>query len=129
MKKCADFLNERRNKFVNALIKTPGFLDFLVLGILTEKPLHGRGIRKELESLAGHKLIIGPATIYPLLKGMEESALIKGRWDVSGIHPRRVYTITDKGRDVYNNIKPIIKIKIKEFTRVVEIIDREVFNE
>jgi len=129
MKKCVDILNEKRNTFVNALIKTPGFLHFIVLHILHRKPLHGRAIRKEIENLTQHKLIIGPANIYPLLKEMESEGLLSGRWDMSGIHPRRVYSITESGKEVYKNSKLLIGIKLKELTEVAKKIEMEVFDE
>ncbi len=129
MKKCVDILNEKRNKFVNALIKTPGFLHFIVLHTLMKKTLHGRGIRKEIEKLTQHKLIMGPATIYPLLKEMEEEGLILGRWDMGGMHPRRVYTITESGKAAYENSKFFIEIKLKELAEVAKSIETEVFDE
>ncbi len=122
-------MNEKRNKFVNALIKTPGFLHFIVLHILIKKPLHGRAIRKEIEKLTQHKLIMGPATIYPLLKEMEEEGLIKGKWNMGGMHPRRVYTITESGKAAYENSKFLIEIKLKELAEVAKLIEMEVFNE
>lgn len=52
-----------------------GFLSFLVLFLLSKKKMHGQEIARELERRKGEKP--SPGTIYPALKGLRESGLVK----------------------------------------------------
>lgn len=54
-----------------------------------------------LQLLRASDGVLRPATLYTLLGRMEDSGLIEGRQvhsDVRGVLPRRLYRITDAGR-------------------------------
>ena len=52
-----------------------GMLSFLILFLLSRKPMHGQELAKELEKRKGERP--SPGTIYPALKALREAGLIK----------------------------------------------------
>jgi DNA-binding PadR family transcriptional regulator len=71
-------------------------LRLLLLKILSEKPLHGYALMKEVEELLGARP--SPGSIYPLLREMLREGLVEVR--VTGSRGRivKTYYITEKGR-------------------------------
>jgi len=61
----------------NCCCDMKGLLSFLVLYIVSKKPMHGQKIAKELKDRKGS--IPSPGTIYPALKSLREAGLIKNR--------------------------------------------------
>jgi PadR family transcriptional regulator, regulatory protein PadR len=75
-----------------------GWIQFLIMRILYEKPMHGYQLLEEIEerSCGCHKL--EPGSIYTLLRRMEERGLLESRWEkAEGGPDRRVYRLTSKG--------------------------------
>jgi len=75
-----------------------GWIQFLIMRILYEKPMHGYQLLGEIEkrSCGCHKLESG--SIYTLLRRMEERGLLESRWEkVEGGPDKRVYRLTSKG--------------------------------
>ncbi|NJE42775.1 PadR family transcriptional regulator [Thermococcus sp. GR6] len=74
------------------------YRDFLTLHVLhhaEREPITGSFMMEELKRHGYH---ISPGTIYPLLHGMEESRLLKSRWEVRDGRRVRVYEITPEGK-------------------------------
>jgi DNA-binding PadR family transcriptional regulator len=61
------------------------------------EPLHGYGIMQKVETLSDGAVKIGPGTLYGTLQALEKEALIV---KVSEEERRKIYAITDKGRQV-----------------------------
>jgi PadR family transcriptional regulator PadR len=59
--------------------------------------LHGAWMMSELRE-HGHE--VGPGTLYPLLHRMEAAGLLVSRGETVDGRRRRLYTITDRGREV-----------------------------
>ncbi|MEM3726340.1 MAG: PadR family transcriptional regulator [Candidatus Bathyarchaeia archaeon] len=75
-----------------------GWIQFLIMRVLYEKPMHGYQLLEEIEkrSYGCHKLESG--SIYTLLRRMEERGLLESRWEkVEGCPDRRIYKLTSKG--------------------------------
>jgi DNA-binding PadR family transcriptional regulator len=70
-----------------------GDVRFALLRIISERPMHGYDLIKELEQRSGGMWRPSPGSIYPTLQLLEEEGLIKGA-DQDG---KRVYSITDAG--------------------------------
>lgn len=69
----------------------------LLLAIERLGPVHGYGILQAFRER--ERIEVKEGTIYPLLRGLEESALIVSRWgDGAGGPPRKLYEITRTGR-------------------------------
>ena len=78
-----------------------GMLSFLVLFLLSRRPMHGQELAKELERRKGEKP--SPGTIYPALKALKEAGLIKE----STKEGRRQQTPSDKEPPSVHNSKAI----------------------
>jgi PadR family transcriptional regulator, regulatory protein PadR len=77
-----------------------GTLDLMVLKTLdTIGPLHGYGLARRIEQVAGHSLALNQGTLYPALVRLEQRGWIKSSWGVSETNRRaRFYAITRTGR-------------------------------
>lgn len=71
-----------------------GMLSFLILFILSKKPMHGQEIATELEKRKGDKP--SPGTIYPALKCLKGAGYIKENRDGKAI----TYKLTSEGQKV-----------------------------
>ena len=71
-------------------------LQLILLKLLSERPMHGYALMREVEELLGSRP--SPGTIYPLLREMLREGLVEVR--VSGVSGRivKTYYITEKGR-------------------------------
>ena len=80
-----------------------GTVALVLLAILdrTQEPLYGYQIAKRIEGEWQEAAPVKQGTLYPVLRSMEENALLASRVEpsVSG-PPRKYYAITDRGRAV-----------------------------
>ena len=73
-----------------------GDLRLIVLALLDEGPRHGYDIIKALEEKSGGLYSPSPGVVYPTLTYLEEAGYATASTDGN----KRVYTITDAGRDI-----------------------------
>ena len=76
-----------------------GLLSFLILFLLSKKPMHGQEIAEELEKRRGCKP--SPGTIYPALKSLKDQQFIKEKKEGKNI----TYSLTDNGKKALENSK------------------------
>jgi DNA-binding PadR family transcriptional regulator len=69
-------------------------LGFLVLFLLSKKPMHGQELADEIARRKGEKP--SPGTIYPALKNLREMGFISSNEKEGKII---VYTLTERGKD------------------------------
>ena len=74
-----------------------GHLDALLLAAVEDGPLHGYGVIERLKAQTGGAVSIEGGTLYPALRRLEESGLVRGEWTDAAGRRRRVYTLTDDG--------------------------------
>ena len=75
-----------------------GFLEFPVLLIIGAKPTYAPEILKQLKKA---NLLVVEGTLYPLLSRLKRYALLEYQWKESKTGPpRKMYTITKKGKEV-----------------------------
>ncbi|MGB9714585.1 MAG: PadR family transcriptional regulator [Candidatus Bathyarchaeales archaeon] len=91
-----------------------GWIQFLIMRVLYEKPTHGYQLLEEIEkrSCGCHKLESG--SIYTLLRRMEEKGLLESKWEkVEGGPDRRIYNLTAKGVEALKmGLASIVKRKM-----------------
>ena len=76
-----------------------GTLDMLVLRVLSDGPLHGYAIAKELRQLGGEILQVEQGSLYPALYRLEERGWLRSTWGMTEKNRRaRVYRLTRTGR-------------------------------
>lgn len=78
-----------------------GNTETLLLSLLTEKPMYGYQIVKEMGRRSSGYFRLKEGTLYPALHRLEKESLVRGRWQetLNGV-PRRYYRITPKGEQV-----------------------------
>jgi len=78
-----------------------GSTDSLLLYLISQQPMYGYQIIKELETRSQGYFKFKEGTLYPALHRLERAGLILGKWQVlPGGRQRRYYHITDKGRSI-----------------------------
>jgi DNA-binding PadR family transcriptional regulator len=78
-----------------------GPADLHVLLALSRQPMHGLEIARDVATVTGNAVVLGPATLYRTLKEMAASGLIaKVATPGAGQDPRRkYYALTPRGRN------------------------------
>ncbi len=75
-----------------------GTLKTLVMNILEDAgPIHGYGIRQEIEKRTDRKVLITEGALYPLLKKLEEKGLVETKNESSGKRVRKLYSLNQLG--------------------------------
>lgn len=88
----------RVNSLEEEQLTEPGY--YILLALLV--PMHGYGITKYIEELTHGGLVIGPATLYTMLKKMQTQDYI----ELAGEEGRRkIYKLTEKGNLVIRKEK------------------------
>jgi transcriptional regulator len=82
-----------------ALDLLQGTLDLLILGALTNGPLHGYGVMRYLRETSGEDLRIEEGALYPALHRLEARREVRAEWGRSENQRRaKFYSLTDDGR-------------------------------
>ena len=88
-----------------------GVLEFAILGLLHDCPMHGYELRKRLNSVMGSFRAISYGSLYPALKDLVDRGLIAeaGTADasapvLSGRRAKIVYELTAEGKDRFNEL-------------------------
>lgn len=76
-----------------------------------EGPLHGYALLQLLQRAPGGALVPSEGTLYEALKTLERLGLLESFWGVEkgGGRPRRYYMITEKGRRVLGELRPLAR--------------------
>jgi PadR family transcriptional regulator, regulatory protein PadR len=76
-----------------------GTLHMLILKTLALEPLHGYGIGVRLEQISKGVFQVNAGSLFPALRRLERSGLIKGEWRVTDNNRRaKYYLLTASGR-------------------------------
>ena len=78
--------------------RSKGHLDLLLLGILAGQPGHGYKVITELRERTGGFMDLQEGSVYPALHRLERNGLLASDWEPGGPRRRRVYRLTDRGR-------------------------------
>jgi DNA-binding PadR family transcriptional regulator len=83
-------------------------LEFAVLGLLHESPMHGYELRKQLNGVLGWGRLLSYGSLYPALKKMLKSGWITEHISVpppgAGRRQRIVYELTPDGHDWFEKL-------------------------
>lgn len=76
-----------------------GTLDLLILGTLTDSPLHGWAISRRIRERSGELLQVNQGSLYPALHRLEDEGWLAAEWTVAETGRRaKVYRLTAPGR-------------------------------
>jgi DNA-binding PadR family transcriptional regulator len=76
-----------------------GHLDGLVLAVLATGPAHGYALIETLRERSGGFFSLPEGSVYPALHRLERGGLVESSWSQEGGRRRRVYALTEKGRE------------------------------
>src|SRR3984885_11129432 len=95
-------------------------LQLLVLALLADKPYHGYEIIKALDERSKGFYVPSPGMVYPALTYLEEI----GHATVEADGPRKLYHITDAGKEHLDSNQSTADALFAQFGRVAERMDR-----
>jgi DNA-binding PadR family transcriptional regulator len=84
------------------MAKRSDVLEFAVLGLLHESPMHGYELRKRLNATLGAFRAFSYGSLYPCLKGLLVSGLVREQAEAPGVTGKRsriVYQLTAEGKE------------------------------
>ena len=74
-------------------------LEALILGALRDESRHGYGIAQVIRADSEGLLKLVDNQIYPILHRLEQEGFVEAEWQPQGNKPpRKVYSLTDKGK-------------------------------
>jgi len=88
-----DWTNQRGRRFRWKIFER-GDLKFVILRLVSEKPMHGYEVMQALEEESCGYYKASPGSVYPTLQMLEDEGYVRGE-DQAG---KKVYEITDEGR-------------------------------
>lgn len=86
---------------------------FFILCVLQQRAMHGYDIAKEVELRTDGCCTPTEGTIYPVLKQFEDGGYVTCACEVVSGRERKVYTVTDKGRQAF-------KIALEEWMSITK---------
>ncbi len=95
-----------------------GTLSIAVLSQL-KTPQYGYSLLQSLEAL---HVNIEANTLYPMLRRLEQQGLLHSDWDTSESRPRKYYTLSQTGIQVYETLK---KSWIQLNNEMIALFDKE----
>jgi DNA-binding PadR family transcriptional regulator len=76
-----------------------GSTEFLILSLLTERPMYGYEISQQLKLRSGGYFEMKEGLLYPALHRMRQHELLTTEWRVVAGRRRKYYAITALGRE------------------------------
>jgi DNA-binding PadR family transcriptional regulator len=77
-----------------------GYIRIAVLILLSKKPYHGYEIMREIRERTMGFWRPTAGGIYPILRNLEDSKYVKGKWDLQKKRKRKIFRITKAGKQV-----------------------------
>lgn len=74
----------------------PTYIDYVMLGIIQQKPVSGYGILKALKELSPGNFSSSPGTIYPALKRLQRFGLVKE--SASAKASKKLFELSSRGQ-------------------------------
>ena len=95
-------------KSINQFLPLTESTAYILLALT--KPLHGYGVMQKVDTMSEGTVKIGPGTLYGAFSTLENEKLIV---KVGEEDRRKIYTLTDKGREVLNEHLRRLEILMK----------------
>ena len=106
-----------------------GFLSAYLLHLCNERPRHGNEILQEIEVRTDGLWNPSSGGIYTVLRKLEKRGLLEGSWQAGVTRERRVYRVTDQGRDALEEFRQLAPPRIAAASRVLEIVATDLLAE
>ena len=93
-----------------------GFLKLAIMKMVSERPMHGYALMKEIDRLSEHTWKPSPGSIYPALQELQRSGLITQET----VGRKRVYHLTPDGGAVLGQAIDHVKVGVKSLQSLIE---------
>jgi len=94
-----------------------GLLPKIALEEISNAPIHGYALINLVRRK--YHVYFGPSTVFPMLNNLAKDGLIQSTWDLSNCRPRKVYTLTGKGKVALENFRFEMMEVERAFVRTV----------
>ena len=101
-------MSHRVDEVVRGPIKSKTVFPALLLHLIERRPDHGYGLMQRIDRLCGDLLAVNTNKIYPLLRRLEERGFVTAHWEHPTKRSRRIYAITEQGKERLNRIKTLM---------------------
>lgn len=104
-----------RQSFTRTFIQ--GHIEHVVLALLLDEANHGYGLIDNIRE--EYHIYLGPSTIYPTLQWLEKHGLARSDWDIENGRPKKMYTITPKGKQTFRHEQKEIREILNKMVRPI----------
>jgi len=94
-----------------------GFRELIILQLLSKHAMHGYEVLKRLEELIN--VCYPTSVVYPILRDMEKKGYVKSEWTKTGERKKRLYVVTDRGKDVLEYSQTVMDEPAKKILRAI----------
>ena len=106
-------------------IKTWDILEGAVLSLLLESPSYGYSLVEQIAKYEISSELLNQGVIYRILRNLETNGFISSEWETEGVGAaRRVYKITNNGKEYLKHFVSIEKEKINKINKVLNKIEK-----
>jgi len=88
---------------------------------------YGNQLIEQIEAITSGTISLNPNTMYPLLRELEGGGFIEGRWEHPEKRSRRMYTLTDSGREEYARLRAALEPFLDQIVRSISLIKAEIY--
>lgn len=88
---------------------------------------YGNQLIERIERITDGAVSLNPNTMYPLLRELEGGGFIEGRWEHPEKRSRRLYTVTDQGREEYARLRDGIEPFLDSIIKTITLIKQEIY--
>ena len=94
-----------------------GMLPKIALEEISSAPTHGYALIQTVRRK--YHVYFGCSTVFPMLNNLEKDGLVKSIWDLTHKRPRKVYSLTERGKVALENFRFEMMEVERQFVRTV----------
>lgn len=121
-------MSHRVDEVVSGPVKSKTLFPALLLHLIEQRPDHGYGLMHRIAGLCGDLLAVNTNTIYPLLRRLEERGFVSASWEHPTKRSRRIYAITEQGRERLTRIKGLMLPYLNSVAGAIERLKIELYD-
>ena len=90
---------------------------------------YGNQLIEQIEEITSGAISLNPNTMYPLLRELESGGFVEGRWEHPEKRSRRMYTLTDAGREEYARLRDALEPFLDQIVTSISLIKEEIYGD
>jgi PadR family transcriptional regulator PadR len=118
---------KRVDEIVRGPVKSKTLFPALLLHLIDRQPDHGYGLMQRIDSICGDLVAVNTNKIYPLLRRLEERGFVTSSWDHPTKRSRRIYAITESGRERLRRIIDLMLPYLESIAGAIERLKSELY--